>query len=83
MTRRTRTQRAWDAARDVISALALTLLGLALTSGDLSIGTPTISQSLGGGVALMGAGVALMVAGVLFGTTALMRDRHRSSGQQA
>lgn len=75
MTRRTRRQRAWDAAADVISALALMLLGLALASGDISFGAMTISQS-------PFAGAALMIAGALFGVAALMGPRRARSDRQ-
>lgn len=72
MARRTRSQRRWDAAQTVIAALALMLLGLALASGDISIGPLTIPQSL-----LMG--VSLMIAGLLFGAAAFVRARRSPS----
>lgn len=75
MTRRARSQRAWDAVRTVISAFALLMLGLALASGDIAIGALTIPQS-------PFAGVALKIAGALFGAAALVGLRRSPSDRE-
>ncbi|GAA1173572.1 hypothetical protein GCM10009674_07340 [Nesterenkonia xinjiangensis] len=65
VNRQTKKQRNWSAAQGALSGAAFVLLGIAIASGELHLGSIVIPSSIPFGTAIMLAGAAYAVASLL------------------
>ncbi|GAA3063684.1 MULTISPECIES: hypothetical protein [Actinomycetes] len=63
--RQTRSQRRWGAVQGAIAGVAVLLLGLALVSGDVHVGSVTVERSVPVGVVVLLCGAAYGVGSAL------------------